>query len=161
MAELAEALIRGSLAERPRIAAMKPARPLLRALGPAGLLLAVTLAACGGGAADEDTWAEAAARADAQEAEARKLGVVVPCSRDAQCGVLVFMRTEPSCTPLKYHVYSLAASTAAAASAAATKQIQLAFIAYGLSPNTDVPCPSLAGWIPPVPVCRANTCVAP
>lgn len=137
-------------------------RVLRPAPGPAALLLTVALGACGGGGldGDADAWAEAAARADRQEAEARRLGVAAPCASDAQCGVMVFMRTEPSCTPLKYHVYSLVSPTAAAASAAAERQIQLAFVAYGLASTEEISCPGLAGWIPPVPECRADACVS-
>lgn len=126
-------------------------------------LLALALASCGGGGddlGDEDAWREAAARADRQEAEARRLAVASPCASDAQCDVMPFLHTAPTCSPLRYHVYSRVSPTAAAASAAAARQAELAVIAWGLYPSSgEIACPAVT-WLPPVPVCRANACVA-
>lgn len=129
---------------------------MLKVLTPLALSI---LCACG---SSSDSYEDAVAEANAKEAEARGLGVDIPCERD-QCGVLVFSGTR-YCLEVFYQPYSLiapsAAAAAAAASAAAGGQRSLANTARErLGQIEGVMCP--AGQpSPPEVACVASRCEA-
>jgi len=121
-----------------------------------GLLL-LTLAACGGGGSNG--FDEAVAKADAKQAEAQTLAADSPCSSAAQCSSLAFLSPTAVCSTYSYKPYSLVATSASAASAAAAEQRDLANQAIRLGPNSGVACVAIVNP-PPALACRASACQA-
>lgn len=124
-------------------------------LNPLLLCGLLALSSCGGGG--DNGFNEAVARADAKEAQARALAAESPCSSVAQCGNLAFQSTAGGCGAVSYKPYSLVAPSAAAASAAAAEQRELAGRASQLAPPSNIVCPAV---IQPAPAlaCRASVC---
>jgi hypothetical protein len=121
-------------------------------------LIVVSLVACGGGA-NEGAFEHAVEQAAAKEAEARALGADTPCTEQAQCSYLTFQSPYGACGDWRYKPYSLTSPTAAAASAAAVSQNELARRAIALAPPSDTLCPAVVAP-PPSVSCIASTCRA-
>ena len=123
----------------------------------AWLLLVLAIAGCGGGGGESE-FEQAFAAAGAKEAQAASLGVATPCGQVDQCGSLQFANpTTRSCGTYHYQPYSLVSGTAAAASAAAAQQRDLAAVSRSLDKPNGVFCP---GFVEPPPAlaCVANRC---
>lgn len=129
----------------------------------AAVMVAATLAACGGSDSDDtqptDAYRQAVADANAKEARARALGVGNPCTTTQQCANLQFSVPEAGCATRRFKPYSLVSSSAAAASAAAAEQAVLAGKARTLAPRSDVVCPAVVENPPPL-ACVASECQA-
>jgi hypothetical protein len=120
--------------------------------------LALTIAAttsCGG--TDDNGYKDALAAAEAKTAEARSLAATSPCSDANQCGLLQMHEWLGPCPNYFYEPYSLVASGATAASAAAAAQIPLAIKAASLGPSLPIACAALV-TTPPRLQCVASTC---
>lgn len=120
------------------------------------LLALLPLAACGGGSGT-NTYDSLREQAAAQETKSRQLGVESPCNSAAQCGMLSFQATVPTCNGTTYKAYSLVSATATLAEAAATEQRRLASEALKLAPNNQLACPAIYHF-PPVPACSSKVC---
>jgi hypothetical protein len=96
--------------------------------------------------------------ANAKEAEARTLGVDIPCDQVQQCSNLIFLNPS-NCSNQYYKAYSLISNTATEAKAAADQQNILASYAQGLNPpRPDNPC--LRGYpFEPKLACVVNKCL--
>ena len=119
-------------------------------------VLSAIVASCGG--TEPDPYQVAVAKANAKQSEAQALALDTPCSEAAQCATLVFSSPTAVCLTLSYIPYSLAAPTAAAASAAAADQRSIAATAMSLAPDGPRPC-TLQLPLPPVPACSSNVCI--
>ena len=120
----------------------------------AWLLAALVHAGCGGG---DSAFDEALAAANAKEAQALALGVVMPCDQVDQCSSLVFANPTKGCGTLHFQPYSLVSATAGAASAASGEQRDLAAVAQALDKPYPLACPFFVEAPPPL-ACAAGRC---
>ena len=118
------------------------------------LLMVLMLAGCGGG---DPKFEEALAAANAKEAQGAGLGVAAPCRAVEQCGSLQFANPTNFCGTYHYQPYSLVSATAAAASAAAAEQRDLAAVSKSLDKPKGVVCP-FSIEMPPTLACVAGRC---
>ena len=118
----------------------------------------VSLASCGGDSGD-DGYQMAVDQANAKQAEAISLAPASPCTAVQQCANLSLIQPEGHCSAVNYRPYSLASSTADAASAAAANERALANHAISLAPPPIIAC-TLIVQQPPSLACVSNTCQA-
>ena len=121
-------------------------------------LALVSLASCGGDSSStDDDYQMALDAANAKQAEAISLAPASPCNAVQQCSNLMFDLPEGHCVVQSYRAYSLASTTADAASAAAADQRTLALHAVAIAPPPPTACATVI-TLPPNLACVANTC---
>jgi hypothetical protein len=118
----------------------------------------VSLASCGGDSGTDD-YQRAVDQANARQAEAITLAPASPCQAVQQCANLALISPEGHCPAPSYRPYSLASTTASAASAAAADERSLAIHAISIAPAPIVAC-TAAVIQPPGLACVSNTCQA-
>jgi hypothetical protein len=123
------------------------------------LVLSATLSACGG--SNEDlSYAELERLANSKEAEAIGFAADLSCTRDAECGTLLFGDTYPTCSPYRYAPIAIIVQSAPQALASAAEQRAYAYAAQPLSGKFAPPCAPSVWFAPaPVPSCVSNKCV--
>jgi hypothetical protein len=122
------------------------------------LVLAVALSACGGTNGDP-SYAELESLAKAREAEAIAFAANLSCTRDVECGTLLFADTYPTCSPYRYAPIAIIAVAASQALSSAAEQRAYAYAAQPLSGKFAPPCAPSAWLAPaPVPSCVSNSC---
>ena len=119
-------------------------------------LALVSLASCGGDSSPDD-YQMAVDAANAKRAEAISLAPASPCNAVQQCANLAMVQPTGYCPALDYRPYSLASSTADAASAAASDERALADHAIAIAPGPGGAC-TASITLPPNLACVANTC---
>ena len=138
-----------------------PPAPTMRNTTHGLLLLVLTafLSACGDSGGDL-SYAELEHLAKAKESEANGFAANPACSRDSECGILLFADTYPTCSPYRYAPIAIIAEAAPQAFSAAAEQRAYAYAAVPLSGKSAPPCAPSAWLAPaPTPSCASNRCV--